>query len=172
MPYMQPFCTNGNRKWVQFGSKVRLTKIRTKTCYVHFFKDTLNKKAVNPSSNLMKITYQPWISLNMSAVAQKLNESLKTNNISCLFFRKEDYLLGGKSNFCWNVTSLEEGLVADLPPKGPQIQSAPEGGRKTMTIMIMMMMKMMMMKMMSMTMTMMTMMIIMGFLHPIFFVGI
>ena len=46
--------------------------------------------------------------------------------------------------------------MADLPPKGPQTQSAPEGGRKTMTIVMMMVMMMIMMMMM---MTMMTMML-------------
>ena len=53
--------------------------------------------------------------------------------------------------------------MADLTPKGPLTQLAPEGGRKTMTMVIMMMMMMMMMIMMIM---MMTMMIIMCFLHP------
>ena len=49
--------------------------------------------------------------------------------------------------------------VADLPPKEPQTQLAPEGARKTMTMMIMMMMMMMMI------MTIMRMMILMCFLH-------
>ena len=53
--------------------------------------------------------------------------------------------------------------MADLTPKGPLTQLAPEGGRKTMTMVIMMMMMMMMMIMMIM---MMKMMIIMCFLHP------
>ena len=46
MPYMQPFPPNCNIKCVQFGSKVEFTKMRTKTCYVRFFKDSLNKRAV------------------------------------------------------------------------------------------------------------------------------
>ena len=53
--------------------------------------------------------------------------------------------------------------MADLTPKGPYAQLAPEGGRNTMTMVIMMMMMMMMMIMMIM---MMKMMIIMSFLHP------
>ena len=53
--------------------------------------------------------------------------------------------------------------MADPTPKGPLTQSAPEGGRKTMTMVIMMMMMMIMMIMMIM---MMKMMIIMCFLHP------
>ena len=48
MPYVQPFCPNGNIKCVEFGSKVELTKMRTKTWYVHFFKDSLNKRDVIP----------------------------------------------------------------------------------------------------------------------------
>ena len=53
--------------------------------------------------------------------------------------------------------------MADLPPKGHQTQSLPEGGRKTMTMVMMMMMMMMMMMIM---MTMMTMMIVMCCPHP------
>ena len=34
---MQPFCSNGNIKCVEFGSKVELAKMKTKTCYVRFF---------------------------------------------------------------------------------------------------------------------------------------
>ena len=41
---MQPFCPNGNIKCVKFGSKVEFIKMRTKTCYVRFFKDSLNKR--------------------------------------------------------------------------------------------------------------------------------
>ena len=55
-----------------------------------------------------------------------------------------------------------ERKVPDLPPKEPQTQSAPERGRKSMTIIIMMMMRIMMM----MVMMTMTTMIIMYFLHP------
>ena len=49
---MQPFCPDGNVKWVQFGSKVEFTKMRTKTCYVRFFKDSLNKRAGTPTLEL------------------------------------------------------------------------------------------------------------------------
>ena len=52
MPYMQPFCRNGNIMCVQFGSKVEFTKMRTKTCYVCFFKDSLNKRAGTPTLEL------------------------------------------------------------------------------------------------------------------------
>ena len=53
--------------------------------------------------------------------------------------------------------------MADLTTKGPLTQSAPEGGRKTMTMVIMMMMMKMMIIMMIM---MMTIMIIMCIFHP------
>ena len=48
--------------------------------------------------------------------------------------------------------------MADHSPRGPQTQSAPEGGTKTMTMVMMMMMMMLM--------TMTTMMIIMCFRRP------
>ena len=50
MPYVQPFCLNGNVKSVQFGSKVEFTKMRTKTCYVCFFKESDNKRAFRAGS--------------------------------------------------------------------------------------------------------------------------
>ena len=52
MPYLQPFCLDGNIKSVQFGSKVEFTKMRTKTRYVRFFKDSLNKRAGTPIMEL------------------------------------------------------------------------------------------------------------------------
>ena len=68
--------------------------------------------------------------------------------ISCLFFRKEDDLLGWTSISCWNVTSLEEGKWLIFLPKGTQTHSALEGGRKTMTMVMMMMVMMIVMVMM------------------------
>ena len=59
--------------------------------------------------------------------------------------------------------------VADHPPKGPQTQLAPEGGRKAMTMMIMTMTMMIMtmtMMIMKMMILMMMMVIVMCFLHP------
>ena len=52
--------------------------------------------------------------------------------------------------------------VADNPPKGPQSQSIPDGGRKAMTMMIVTMMMIIMMMIL-----MMTMVIVISFLHPI-----
>ena len=51
---MQPFCPDGNVKWLQLGSKVEFTKMMTKTCYVRFFKDSLNKGAGTPTLELDK----------------------------------------------------------------------------------------------------------------------
>ena len=56
-----------------------------------------------------------------------------------------------------------EWQVADHPPKGPQTQSKPEGGRKAMTMMIMTMTMLMMIVLMIL---MRTMVIVMCFLHP------
>ena len=52
MPYGQPFCPNGNIQCVQFGSKVEFTKMRKKTGYVCFFKDSLNNNAGAPTLEL------------------------------------------------------------------------------------------------------------------------
>ena len=75
MPYVQPFLPDGNIKSGQFGSKVVFTKMRTKTCYVRFFKDSLNKRAGTPIIEL--VLYPYLLSSNMSAVARKVSESLK-----------------------------------------------------------------------------------------------
>ena len=71
--------------------------MRTKTCYVGFFKDSLNKRAVTPIfehdegnvSTLVMYEYE-----RSSPKTERVFE--KTNTISCLFFRKEDNLLGWK----------------------------------------------------------------------------
>ena len=83
---MQPFCPNGNIKCVQFGYKVELTQMRTKTCYVRFFKDFLNKRAGTPTleldesnvSTFAKFEYEP-----SSSKTERVFE--KTNMISCFF---------------------------------------------------------------------------------------
>ena len=84
---MQPFCPDGNIKWVQFGSKVEFTKMGIKTCYVCFFKDSLNKRAGTPTLELDED--------NVSTFAKFEYE--KTNMISCFFFRTEDDLQGWES---------------------------------------------------------------------------
>ena len=60
MPYMQHFCHNGIMKCVQFGFKVEFTKLRTKTCYVCFFKDSLNKRAGTPTLELDEGNISPF----------------------------------------------------------------------------------------------------------------
>ena len=82
---MQSFCPNGDIKCVQFGSKVEITKIRTKTYYVRFFKNSLNKKAATPTLELDEGNVPPLLSLNMSAVTQKLSESLKKRTLFHVF---------------------------------------------------------------------------------------
>ena len=89
MPYMQPFCPDGNVKWVQFGSKVEFSKMRTKTCYVRFFKDSLNMRTVTPileldesnASTLVKFKYQSSSSKNKQVFEKK-------TMISCFLFTK------------------------------------------------------------------------------------
>jgi hypothetical protein len=88
MPYVQPFCLDDNIKSVQFGSKVEFTKIRTKTCYVCFFKDSLNRRAETPIKELDEGIVSTFAKFEYEQVFEK------TNIISCFFFRKEDDLLG------------------------------------------------------------------------------
>ena len=51
--------------------------MKKKTSYVCFFKDSLNLRAVTPTMELNECNVSTFASLNMSAVAQKLNKSLK-----------------------------------------------------------------------------------------------
>ena len=88
MSYMQPFCPNGNRKLVYFGSKVEFTKMRTNKCYVCFF-PTLNKRAVTIILELNEPLLYTLVKFEYWSTTSK-NEGVfeKTNMISCLFFRK------------------------------------------------------------------------------------
>ena len=118
MPYVKPFCLNGNIKSVQFGSKVEFTKMRTKTCYVRFFKDYLNKKAGTPIIELNEGIVSTFAKIEYERSSLKTERVfLKTNMISCFLFRKEDNLLGWKSILCWILTSLEKGKWLILLPK-------------------------------------------------------
>ena len=117
---MQPFCPYGNTKFVQFGSKVEFTKMRTKTCFIRFFKDSLNKRAGTPTLKLDEGNVSTFAKFKYERSSSKTEQVLeKKNMISCFFFRKEDKLLGWKSILCSNVTSLEKGkwlilLLKDL----------------------------------------------------------
>jgi hypothetical protein len=98
---MQPSCPNGNMKCVQFGSKVEFTKMRTKTCYVRFFKDSLNERAETPTLELdegMVSTFANFEYERSSSTTERVFE--KKNMISRFFLRKEDDLLGWKSILC------------------------------------------------------------------------
>ena len=98
---MQHFCPDGNIKWVQFGSKVEFTKMRTKTCYVRFFKDSLNKRAGTPTLELDKGIVSTFAKFEYERSSSKTERVFeKTNMISCLFFRKEDDLPCLKSILC------------------------------------------------------------------------
>ena len=46
MSYMQPVCSSDKRKCIQIDSEVEGNKMRRKSCYVLFFKCSLNKRAV------------------------------------------------------------------------------------------------------------------------------
>ena len=101
MPYVQPFCLDGNIMSVQFGSKVEFTKIRTKTCYVRFFKDSFNKRAGTPIIELNEGIVSTFARFEYERSSSKTERVFeKTNVISCFFFRNEDDLLGLKSILC------------------------------------------------------------------------
>ena len=98
---MQPSCPNGNTKCVQFGSKVEFTKMRTKTCYVRFFKDSLNKRAETPTLELDEGIVSTFAKFDYERSSSKTERVFeKTNMISRFFLRKEDDLLGWKSILC------------------------------------------------------------------------
>ena len=112
-----PIC---NTNLINFGSKVEVTKMRTKPVYA-----------------LWKTRFLVY--------------SLESN---VSFWSGSQFYVECDQPRGWKV--------ADHPPKGPQTQSAPEGGRKDMTMMIMTMTMMMMIMMMNL---MMTLVIVMCFLH-------
>ena len=89
MSDMQPVCSRDKRKLFKIDSEVELTKMRTKTCYVCFFKCSLNKRAValileldkGNISTLVKFEYQNSSSKNELGFE-------KTNMIFHLLFTK------------------------------------------------------------------------------------
>ena len=94
---MQPFCPDGNIKWVQFGSKVEYTKIRTKTCCVRFFKDSLNERTGTPTLELDEDNVSTFAKFEYERSSSKTGGVFEKTNISYFLFRKEDNLLGWKS---------------------------------------------------------------------------
>ena len=83
---MQSFCPNGNIKFVQFGSKVEFTKIRTKTCYVSFFKDSPNKRAGTPTLELDEGNLSTFAKFEYECSSSKTEQVFeKFNMISCFF---------------------------------------------------------------------------------------
>ena len=77
------FCPDGNIKSVQFSSKVKFIKMRTKTCNVRFFKDSLNKRAWTPILKLNEgivSTFAKFEYERSSSKTERVYE--KTNMIS------------------------------------------------------------------------------------------
>ena len=95
---MQPISLDGNIKSVQFGSKVEFTKLRTKTSYVRFFKDSLNNRAGTPIIELHEGIVSTFAKFEYERNSLKTERVFKkTNMISFFYFRKEDDLLGWRS---------------------------------------------------------------------------
>jgi hypothetical protein len=75
--------------------------MRTKTCYVRFFKDSLNKRAGTPILELDESIVSTFAKFEYERGSSKTERVFeKTNMISYFFFRKEDNLLGWKSILC------------------------------------------------------------------------
>ena len=85
---MQPFCPDGNIKWVQFGSKVKFTKMRTKTCYVRFFKDSLNKRAETPTLELDEGIVSTFAKFEYERSSSKTERVFEKNEHGFPFFLK------------------------------------------------------------------------------------
>ena len=96
---MQPFCPNGNIMCVKLGSEVEFTKMRTKTCYVYFFKDSLNKRAGTPILELDKGKVSTFAKFKYERSSSKTEWVFeKTNMISSFFSleRKTTFWAGSK----------------------------------------------------------------------------
>ena len=83
---MQLFCPDVNVKWVQFGSKVNFTKMRTKTCYVRFFKDSLNKRARTPTIELDEGNVSTFAKFEYERSSSKTERVFEKTNMKILFF--------------------------------------------------------------------------------------
>ena len=100
MPYVQPFCPDGNIKSVKFGSKVEFTKIRTRTCYFRFFKDYLNRRGGTPIKELDEGIVSTFTKFKYERSSSKTEWVFeKTNMISCFSLeRKTNFWAGSKFN--------------------------------------------------------------------------
>ena len=89
MSNLQPVWSSDNEKLVQFGSKVGVNKIRTKTCYVCFFKDPLNTRDQTPILELGEgIVYTLVKFKYQSCSSQNGRVFEKTKMISSVLFIK------------------------------------------------------------------------------------
>ena len=72
--------------------------MRTKTCYVRFFKDSFNKRAGTPTLEPNKGNVSTFAKCEYERNSSKTERVFeKTKMISCFFLGKEDHLLGWKS---------------------------------------------------------------------------
>ena len=88
MPYVQTFSPNGNRKFVQFGSKFEITKMRTKTCYVRFFKDSLNKSAGTPTLELDEGNVSTFAKFKYERSSSKTERVFEKTNMISVFLER------------------------------------------------------------------------------------
>ena len=74
IPYMQPFCPNGNMKWVKFGSKVEFTK------------DSFNKRAGTPTLELDEGNASTFAKFEYERSSSKTERVFEKNEHGFLFF--------------------------------------------------------------------------------------
>ena len=68
--------------------------MKIKTCYVSFYKDSLNKRAGTPTLELDEGNVSTFAKFEYERSSSKTERVFeKTNMISCFFFRKEDDFL-------------------------------------------------------------------------------
>ena len=77
----------------------------------------------------MKVMYPPLLSSNMSAVAQKLDESLKKQTQFPISFLQSKTPSELEVKFMLKIITFGEKDGANHPPKGPQTRSARGRGR-------------------------------------------
>ena len=69
--------------------EVEFTKIKIKTCYVRFFKESINMRAVTPTLELDESNVSTFAKFEYERSSSKTERVFeKTNMILCLFFIK------------------------------------------------------------------------------------
>ena len=98
--------------------------MRIKTCYVCFFKESLNKRAENLILELNETIVYILVNFKYWSFSFK-----NLQDFQCII-RKKDTLLSWKSSLCRNVASLEEEKQLIFLLKNLKHNQQPDGGKK------------------------------------------